>query len=94
MAKIIPIGGASVPQATGSADPSVVEALREALDQALRGEIVAVGVISVRPNGRVGFGWQCPGTGGHALIAGCEYLKHDLLNDTAGDGPGPVKPAG
>ena len=94
MAKVVAIGGASVPQATGAADPAVIDALREALDQAERGEIVAIGLIKVRPSGHVGFGWQCPGMGGHMLIAGCEYLKHDLLMGTSRDVPDPVKPAG
>lgn len=81
--KIVAIRGATVASATGTGEPSVIAALERALEQARAGEIVAVGIIKVRPNNHVGHSWECPNASGHMLIAGCDYLKHELLMDTS-----------
>ena len=80
--KIVAIRGATLAQATGSAEPVVVRALRLALAQAERGEIVAVGIVTVKPNGKISHSWECPSEHGHPLVAGCAYLAHDLIANT------------
>lgn len=80
--KVVTIRGATFAQATGAAEPLVVKALRMALDQAERGEVVAVGIVTVKPNGKVSHSWQCPSEHGHPLVAGCTYLTQDLIANT------------
>jgi hypothetical protein len=80
--KVVTIRGATLAQATGSPEPLVVKALRMALDKAERGEVVAVDIVTVKPNGKVSHSWQCPNEHGHPLVAGCTYLTQDLVANT------------
>lgn len=80
-ADIVAIHGTNAGIAVGKAEPTVVEMLEKYLEEARRGEIIAVGLVIARPNNRVSFPWRCPGHSGHLIVAGCEYLKHDLLCD-------------
>lgn len=66
-------------------EPKVVELLEEALANAKRGEIAAVGIIMVSPTGRVSPWWANPGAHGHTLVAGCEYLKRGIHDRLVGD---------
>lgn len=83
MSEVVAIRGATLPLVMGTAEPNVVDALKLALAQAESGEIVALAIVKVKPNGNVGFCWESPNIGGHSLIAGCSYLMHDLLVDTS-----------
>ena len=58
--------------------PEVVERLELILAEARRGEIESFAVIRLRPNGDVGT-YASSTSNTHALIAGCEYLKADML---------------
>ena len=80
--KVVTIRGATLAQATGSPEPVVVNALRLALEQAQRGEVVAVGIVTVKPYGKVSHSWECPSEHGHPLVAGCAYVTQDLIANT------------
>lgn len=76
MDKVVALHGAT-PLENG-ADPSVIEDLENILSMAKRGEIVAFAAVLIRPNREIG----TRSRGDHArhfLVAGCEYLKADLI---------------
>ena len=77
--KVIAFRGVSLGAVTGAVEPDVVAMLSLALQQAERGEIVAIAMVKVKPNGHVGHCWENPGGDGHLLVAGAAYLQHELL---------------
>jgi hypothetical protein len=76
MAEVVGLHG--VTPLENGADPSVIEDLESILEMAKRGEVVAFAAVLVRPNKEIGTrsrGDNCR----HFLVAGCEYLKSDLI---------------
>jgi hypothetical protein len=76
MSNIIGLNGITPPEPNG-ANPDIVEILEQYLDKARSGDLQAIGMITVHRGDHVftlsrGYGKK------HILVAGCEYLKHDL----------------
>lgn len=64
------------------ASPTAIEVLREALEQAEKGEILAVGMAIIHRNGEIGTRTSSSNSFRHALVAGAAYLQHDLVNES------------
>ena len=58
--------------------PEVVEELEAILGEARRGEIESFGIFKIRPNGKLST-FFTPTSQAHMLIAGCEYMKADMI---------------
>ena len=59
--------------------PEVVEALETALGKAKRGEIIGVAIVTVTPSMDITTHWRTSDGCGHVLLAGCEYLKQQIM---------------
>jgi hypothetical protein len=63
-------------------DPEVLEMLIDYLDRARRGELVALAVVSVSPDGIVATGWGGGGGGYyHEIVSGAATLLHRMGSD-------------
>jgi hypothetical protein len=58
--------------------PEVVANLEAIVAQARRGEIQSFAILMVRPNGNISTQFT-PTIEAHKLVAGCEYMKHDMI---------------
>lgn len=70
-----------VPILADGREEGVIKMLELALEQAKRGEIVAIGLVKVRPNMNTATTWwvgEMPSRG-HLLVAGCAYLSYELV---------------
>jgi hypothetical protein len=79
--KVVGLHGRAPLEPNGS-DPEVVQILEHWLDRARSGELAAVGLLCVRRDGHV-FTVSRGRSQRHALVACCEYLKHDLCAEGA-----------
>lgn len=71
-AKVVSLNGAPIPN---TADPEIVEALEQLLEQARRGEITAIGYVVVRPAATM-TGWIAEGMHKFSLHSGAALLLH------------------
>lgn len=58
--------------------PEVVADLEAIVAQARRGEIQSFAILMMRPNGTISTQFT-PTIEAHKLVAGCEYMKHDMI---------------
>lgn len=85
MSNVVGLNGRAPPAPSG-AEPDVIAALEELLEDARAGNISAVGVVMVRPNGEIGTRTRNPGRFRHQLVAGAAYLMNDIISaETAPD---------
>jgi hypothetical protein len=78
-AKVVGLNGD--PLLSNGADPRIIEALEELTDWARKGEIIGIGIVIVRPNKEIGTRTRGGGVR-HYLVAGCEYLKNDIIKES------------
>jgi hypothetical protein len=70
-------------RATNGAEPRVIKILEDALNEARRGEIIAAAIVFARPKEEKCSGVSAaPGGDMHYLVAGCDYLKRDIIAAT------------
>lgn len=78
MPVVVGLRDTSVPNEDG-AYQEVVDILESTLEEARTGQIVAIGLVVIRPNKEIGAIARNPAGCRHFLIAGCEYLKNDII---------------
>lgn len=66
-----------VPETQG--EPTVVEMLEDWLAMARRGEVTAIAIAGVKPNGRVTTSFNNPAQWYHHLVSGAATLMHRLV---------------
>ena len=74
--KVVSLG--HVKRSADGGYPEVVAELEMILARARRGEVASFAIFMVRPNGKISTQFT-PTTEAHALVAGCEYLKYDMI---------------
>jgi hypothetical protein len=68
---------------TRKVEPEVIRILKDALDQACRGEIVAAAIVFARPDEDKCSGVCAPPRARRRyLVAACDYLKRDIIAET------------
>lgn len=58
--------------------PEVVRDLEGILAQAQQGKVASFAILMIRPNGKISTLFT-PTVEAHKMVAGCEYLKHDMI---------------
>lgn len=67
-------------RAANCVEPKVIKILEDALNEALRGEIIAAAIVFARPKEDKCSGVSAsPGGDMHYLVAACDYLKRDII---------------
>lgn len=61
--------------------PDVIRLLEDILEQARRGEVVSLGIVTVNPAGTYTTGWECANGTRFALFAGAHNLTNRLSSD-------------
>lgn len=84
MSNVVGLNGRATPLDNGS-EPEVIAVLERVLEMAKNGELNSVGIVVVRKNWEIGSFARYPGGGRHLIVAGCEYLKNDLINAESED---------
>lgn len=70
-------------RAANGAEPEVIKILKDALNEARRGEIIAAAIVFARPNeDKCSSVSAAPGGDMHYLVAACDYLKRDIIAAT------------
>ena len=79
--KVVGLRNRPVPEPNG-AEPAIVEALEGVLAKAKRGEVMALALTVVEPNGDIGTLVRNPAGHRHVLVAAVTYLLHDMCGES------------
>lgn len=66
---------------TPGPNDKVIEILKKCLEEAERGEIVAVAITSINAGGWINCNWECGSRGRSEIVGAVTMMQHDIMAD-------------